>query len=342
MIQTIHVMGSTGDSQILVGGSLEQAGRLITAPHTAIITDATVRALHGHRFFPGEVIEIGQGESQKTLETVRSIYERLLAMGADRSWFILGMGGGIVCDVAGFAASTFLRGLRFGFCATTLLSQVDASVGGKNGVNFFGYKNMVGVFRQPEFVVCDPDVLATLPARELCSGFAEIIKHAAIADVRLFSYLEENRKKALDLDRDVLSVLVHDSVDIKSGVVRMDETEKGPRRILNFGHTFGHALENTSQLSHGEAVSVGMVLAARLSVQKGLLAQEDAIRLEKLLAGFGLPVRVPVDLEKALDALKKDKKREGDHILFVLLAGLGQAKVVPISIQELEAVMRRF
>ena len=162
---------------------------------------------------------------------------------ADRASFIVGIGGGIVCDVTGYAASTYLRGLKFGFVASTLLAQVDAAVGGKNGVNWEGYKNMIGVFNQPDFVICDPLLLRTLPRREVLSGMAEVVKHALIADAGLFSYLEENGSGVLDLRPEVMERLVCDSVRIKSSIVNRDEREKGERRLLNFGHTFGHALE---------------------------------------------------------------------------------------------------
>ena len=181
---------------------------------------------------------VGAGESAKTLDTAGRLYEELMALSVDRSGFIVAVGGGIVCDVAGFVASTYLRGIRFAFVASTLLAQVDASVGGKNGVNVGGYKNMVGVFNQPEFVICDPHLLGTLPQNEILCGAAEIIKHAAIADSALFGYLEENSHRLFDLDEAVVEKLVYDSVLIKSGVVNRDEKETGERRKLNFGHTF--------------------------------------------------------------------------------------------------------
>jgi 3-dehydroquinate synthase len=210
------------------------------------------------------------------LETVTTIFNQLVDMEVDRSTLILGIGGGIVCDIAGFVASTYMRGTPFGFVSTTLLSQVDASVGGKNGVNFGGYKNMVGVFNQPEFVVCDMMLLKTLPFREIQCGFAEIIKHGAIADHRMLDFIENHRDAALDLESRIVEHLVYRSVEIKAGVVTRDEREKGERRKLNFGHTFGHAIEKLTGIPHGEAVGIGMVMAAALSVKKGLLSPVDA------------------------------------------------------------------
>jgi len=263
-------------------------------------------------------------------------------MEADRSSFIVGIGGGVVCDIAGFVASIYLRGVRFGFVSTTLLSQVDASVGGKNGVNLGGYKNMMGVFNQPEFVICDMDLLKTLPERELLSGLAEIIKHAAIGDPKLFSYLEENYEKALKLDPQVIEKLVSDSIDIKSSIVNWDEKEKGARRKLNFGHTFGHAIEKTAGISHGEAVSVGMVIASELSKKKGYLSPEETEKIVTLLKKLKLPYRIQIDHSGVLDALKKDKKRNGSSIHFVLLRAIGEAVVERISIKELAAAMSDF
>jgi 3-dehydroquinate synthase len=215
-------------------------------------------------------------------------------------------------------------------------------VGGKNGVNFDGYKNMVGVFNQPDFVICDPDLLETLPERELLNGCAEVVKHGAIADRDLFSYLEKNYKGIFDLEREVIEKIVYDSVIIKSEVVNRDEREKGERRKLNFGHTIGHAIEKVTGAAHGEAVSVGMVVAAGLSEQKGLLSREDRIRIESLLANLKLPTEISADPEKLFDAMTKDKKREGDSIHFVLLKGIGHAVMEDISIKELKAFLGAF
>jgi 3-dehydroquinate synthase len=338
-MKTIHIQGMKGDSIIQIGETLENIKKYIPDENVVIVTDSNVTGYYQTQFPPHEVMEIGVGERVKTLDTVQRIYERLLDLEADRSWFMLGIGGGIVCDIAGFAASTFMRGIRFGFVSTTLLSQVDASVGGKNGVNFQGYKNMVGVFNQPEFVICDMNVLKTLPYRDLLCGFAEIVKHGAIADENMFAYLEEHYQDALGLDPDVIEKLVYDSVVIKSAVVNRDERESGERKKLNFGHTFGHAIEAVSGVPHGEAVSVGMVLAARLSEAKGYLVEKDVERIESLLKNLQLPAVLPVHKTEVLDALKRDKKRKGDWIDFVLLHGIGEAILEQIPITELEHIV---
>jgi 3-dehydroquinate synthase len=341
-MKTLEIHGSTGDSFIYVGETIQNLENYIPTENVVIITDKNVMQFYENDFPTHPVITIDTGEKIKNLDTVRNIYEKLLAVGADRSTFIVGIGGGIVCDIAGFVASTYLRGVRFGFVSSTLLSQVDASVGGKNGVNFKDYKNMVGVFNQPEFVICDLNLLNTLPKKEILNGMAEIVKHGAIKDAGLFAYLEEHSQKALALDMEVIEKLVYDSIVIKSTIVNQDELEKGARRKLNFGHTFGHAFEKTTGVPHGEAVSTGMVVASEISVNGGHLPPKDAQRIETLLQKIGLPVRIQVEWESVLDALTKDKKRKGNHIYFVFLNKIGNAFVDQIPIKDLEPVVRHF
>jgi 3-dehydroquinate synthase len=341
-MQTIIVDGSTGRSQILIGETLSNLGSYLPAGRTIVISDARVAALYGDRFPSGERILIGEGEAIKTLETVSRIYQQLIQLEADRGTFIVGIGGGIVGDIAGFAASTFMRGLRFGFVATTLLAQVDASVGGKNGVNFHGYKNMVGVFNQPEFVIADLDLLKTLPAAELAGGLAEIVKHACIADAAYFDYIEAHGAAVERLDPEVMLHLVAESVRIKAGVVNRDERENGERRILNFGHTFGHAYEKTLRLSHGAAVALGMVTAAELSREEGLLAPVEVQRIAALLKRLKLPVHAEVDCQAVFDALRRDKKRLREQLHMVLLDRIGHCVVQPIAMLDLERWFGQF
>ena len=336
-MRPLEIKGITGTSRIFVGEKLENLSKYIPAEKFVIITDTNVGRIYRKDFPPCEVIEIGTGEKIKTLDTVQRIYEQLLDLAADRSVFVIGIGGGIVCDIAGFVASTYMRGVRFGFVSSTLLAQVDASVGGKNGVNFHGYKNMIGNFNQPEFVICDMNLLKTLPEREVSCGFGEIAKHAFIGSADMCDYIEKNFKRALDLDEEVISKLVYDSVVIKSSIVSQDEKEKGERKKLNFGHTFGHAIEKTTNaLLHGEAISVGMVVASKLSSKRGLLSTQDVKRIEKLLLKLELPITLHTDREKMVDAIKKDKKKIGDDIDFVLLGGIGNAVLEKISIKDLE------
>ena len=339
LMKTLTISGQTGKSQLLVGESLENLVDYLPASRTVIIADENVARIYGNVFPVKETILVGQGEGNKTLETVSAIYDQLIARQADRSVFLLGIGGGVVCDITGFAASTYLRGVGFGYVPTTLLAQVDASVGGKTGVNFKGYKNMVGVFNQPAFVLCDPQVLKTLPARELACGFAEVVKHAAIADADYFDFLERESHRAFSLDAAIMERVIYDSVAIKAGIVRRDEREKGERRKLNFGHTFGHAVEKTEGFHHGESVSIGMMMAARLSEKRKKLDRQSVNRLADLLASFQLPLESRVDMSRIMDAMARDKKREGGSIHFVLLERLGKAVVEEISIIELKKML---
>ena len=335
-MKTVHINGKQGESIIQVGESLDRLVDYIPTENTIILTDNRVADLYGHRFPPGRmVVTIGQGEGIKNLDTVAEIYRQLLHAGADRSTYLVGIGGGIVCDITGFVASTYMRGLRCGYVATTLLAQVDASVGGKTGVNYQSYKNIIGAFNQPAFVLCDTELLRSLPEEEIVSGFAEIIKHAAIADAGMFTYLEKHVSEALGLNPDVIEKLVYESVRIKAAVVNRDEREKGERRKLNFGHTFGHAIEKVSDLSHGQAVSVGMIVAAKISMLEGLLKQSDVDRLATLLQRMALPLQVQADAEDVWEALSKDKKREGERLFFIVLEQIGRAAIKSLSIQDL-------
>lgn len=340
-MKIITIQGQSGDSRILINESLQNLGKYVPPRRPVIVTDHNVNRYYGS-FFPGwDVIEIGTGEEIKTLQTVEWIYRQLVDLEIDRSCFIIGIGGGIVCDITGFAASTYMRGLAFGFVSSTLLSQVDASVGGKNGVNFHGYKNMVGVFNQPSFVICDTEMLKTLPRNELICGFAEVVKHAVIGNRELFTFLEQRYVDALNLDQPVMERLVYDSILVKSSIVERDEREKGERRKLNFGHTLAHALEKTTNIPHGEAVSIGMVFAANLSVFRHLLSKEEANRLRLLLKQLHLPTEIETDIgkEKVKDAIRKDKKREGQGIHLVLLKAIGEVIVEEIPLEELEALI---
>ena len=339
-MNTLRIQGQTGPSDIVVGEHLENLPRYLpSAGRTIIVTDDNVHRLHGHRFPSADVITIGTGEKVKTLESVSHIYRELIRREADRFDFILAIGGGLVCDVAGFAASTYMRGVPYGFVATSLLAQVDASVGGKNGVNFNGYKNMVGVFNQPRFVICDLSLLETLPPGEIANGLAEIVKHGAIYDRDYFATIENNVGLIESLEPAFMEALVHRSVVIKSEVVNRDEKEAGERRKLNFGHTFGHAIEKCTNLAHGEAVSIGMRIAGHFSKQTAGLAHDDLVRLEALLQRLGLPLQVPVAPDALLQALGKDKKRQGDTLHFVCLEALGRSVVTPVDLSTLAAFM---
>ena len=337
-MQTLKIDGGTGRSRILIGESLDNLSHYLPDGEAVIITDQTVAELYGDRFPQLPTIVIGTGEKVKRLETVIQIYHEFIDHGVDRETFIVGIGGGIVCDITGFAASTFMRGLSFGFAATTLLAQADASVGGKNGVNFEGFKNMVGVFNQPEFVLCDPGVLKTLSRAEVANGLAEVIKHALIADRNAFEFIETNAADILELNTGVIENLIHDTVRIKADIVTLDELEKGERRKLNFGHTIGHAVEAVTGLPHGEAVSVGMAAAVALSQKRGLITSDDTKRIVDVIEMLGLPTAITSDPEDLIEKLRKDKKRSGHMIYYVLLKAIGEAGVEKLPLVEIERI----
>ncbi|HBH48499.1 MAG TPA: 3-dehydroquinate synthase [Bacteroidales bacterium] len=339
-MKLLEVKAESNISKILIGESMENLPNYLKGRKTIILTDTYVAGLYRKRF-PSKVpvIEMGLGETNKTLLTLEKIYDKLIDYEADRTTFLLAIGGGIVCDVAGFVASTFMRGMPFGFVSTTLLSQVDASVGGKNGVNFQGYKNMIGVFSQPEFVLCDTGMLKTLDEKQFKAGFSEIIKAGVIKSAELFAYCENNANSALMHDSSTLIKMIYDSVEVKAKVVEADERERGERRLLNLGHTFGHAIEKLTGILHGQTVSIGMVLAAKVSEKLGLISSADTDRIRNVLLQYDLPVVPNTDIALLFNAMKKDKKREGEEIHLVLLEGIGEAVTKKIPYSQLEQLI---
>lgn len=326
-------------SRILIGEDVANVRKYLPSSHVVIITDSNVRKHYGALCDAFPTIEIAPGEPNKTLSAIGYITSELVRLEADRKTFILGVGGGIVCDVAGFAASVFMRGLPFGFVSTTLLSQVDASVGGKNGVNYEGYKNMLGVFAQPQLVICDPQSLATLPQRDFVAGFAEIVKAAMIADASLFEYIEQNAEKALQKDRQTIEHIVYEAVKIKADIVAVDEREQGERRKLNLGHTFAHAIEKNAALMHGEAVSVGLCKAVHLAVMLRLMSADEQKRVENILRRLSLPTSAAIPNAALCAAMRKDKKKNGDAIHVVLPAGIGRCEVREMAFETLSCLM---
>ena len=309
MDEIINVKRSDGSfSRIILGNTEKHLETLLKGQRVIAITDTNVYKHYKHIIDSYEHIIIGLGEENKTLSSVSDIYDSLVALGADRKCYILGFGGGIVTDIAGFAASTYMRGIRFGFVASTLLAQVDASVGGKNGVNFEGYKNMVGTFNQPDFVICDTDLLKTLPEREIHAGLAEIIKAGLICDAGLFHLFETHSFSDFYQDKTLLNTVIKASIQIKAGVVEQDEREAGERRKLNLGHTFAHAIEKSSHAYlHGEAVAIGLCIAARISEKLGKLTHEETERIKKAVERMGLPTETDIDTETLFNALKIER-----------------------------------
>ncbi len=338
----IDIHTSQGLSSIFVGEGMAQLPQFLpTRKRVVVITDRNLFTHYGHLLSQWPVVVMEPGEAHKTIETLQMIYGKLAELNADRNTFLLGVGGGIVTDVTGMVAATWMRGVDFGFVSTTLLAQVDASVGGKNGVNFEGYKNMIGTFLQPRWVLCDTGSLATLGDEEFRQGFAEIIKAAAILDPLLFAYLETHASEALNRNREVLRHIIGEAVKLKAGVVQRDEKEGGERRILNFGHTFGHAIEKLTHTSHGEAVAVGMAMASDLSVHLGILDSASALRLKALITAYQLPIAVELPMELMANTMLKDKKKEDDTLHLVLLQRIGATEIRSVQVGELKPLFQK-
>jgi len=328
---------------ILIGPELlpkvgRECAKLNFATRCAVISDKNVAAIYGQAAlaslrasgFDPVLIAVPAGETAKSLQTVQRCYDQLAAHRIERKSFIIALGGGVVGDLAGFVAATYLRGIGFVQVPTTLLAQVDSSVGGKVGVNLKAGKNLVGAFHQPRLVLCDLDTLKTLPDREFRAGLAEVIKYGIIYDAKLFRQIELNLEKMLGLSPSMLARVIARCCEIKAEVVSQDETESGLRAILNFGHTIGHAIEAISgygRYLHGEAISIGQVAAARLSVESAGLPEMDASRIADLFAAAKLPTRLRLTESKKnrlLDAMQLDKKVSNGEIRFVLAEKIGK------------------
>lgn len=330
----------TGGSRVYIGRAKELLQQLLPEKRVIVISDSNIDRTHHDLIAPYEHILIGQGEQAKSLTTLEEIYRQLIELGADRSTFILGIGGGIVTDIAGFVASTYMRGVEFGFVTTTLLGAVDASVGGKNGVNVGGFKNMVGVFSQPQFVVCDASLLATLPQRELRAGLAEVIKTAILGDAELFDILEKSSFGELLANNELLEDVITRCVRVKASVVAEDEREGGRRRILNLGHTIAHAIEKSSnKMNHGEAVAVGLYHITRSALAQKIISEGEAKKIFALIEKYGFDTELPVERRQLLEAIKGDKKRKGDSLHLILPTAIGEVENRVVSYTDLEQII---
>jgi 3-dehydroquinate synthase len=326
--------------EIVIGRDfMDRAGIMLAqggwASRYFIITDSNVSPLHGKRIqeqLSAMDIEIGMitfpaGEESKNIRTILGIMDELLASGADRSSGLIGLGGGVTGDITGFAASTFMRGVPYIHMPTSLLAQVDSSIGGKTAVDLPAGKNLMGTFYQPRMVLIDLLLLETLPEKEFANGVAEVLKYGVIDDLELLDLLETGKERLLGKEPEFLEEIVTRSCRIKKGVVEIDETEKGIRRFLNFGHTIGHAVEAESgySMAHGESVAIGMIAAATISHRMNYLTAGEAERIESLVKALGLPNRIPREfsIDSMLSRLKVDKKKSGHRIHFVLLKSLG-------------------
>ncbi|MFQ5671845.1 MAG: 3-dehydroquinate synthase [Nitrospinales bacterium] len=341
--------------EILIGqGLLEHTGRLlceaVQTSRAVVVTHPSIDRLHGEKTVGGlhraglktDCIQVPEGEEHKSLGEAEKLFGRLLELNCDRRSVLVALGGGVIGDLTGFVAATFMRGIPFIQAPTTLLAQVDSSVGGKTAVNHSLGKNMIGVFYQPRAVVIDLDTLNTLPQEEFRAGLAEVIKYGVIADAQLFDYLDDHAENILQRDPACLEHIVETSCAIKGRVVQRDEKENRLRMILNFGHTLGHAIEavtNYAVYKHGEAIAIGMVYAARLSREMGLCPDTVCRRLASLVEKFGLPSRVPdLPARQLIESMHLDKKSHDERIRFVLAKEIGAVEIVD---QVPDAVLKK-
>ena len=318
--------------------SFDALKNLVPVTSAVIITDENVFEAHKKKFKGWNTIVLKPGEQYKVQQTVDVIIDQLIEMGADRQTTLIGVGGGVITDITGYVASIYMRGIAVGFVPTSLLAMVDASIGGKNGIDVGVYKNMVGIIRQPDFLLFDISFLKSLPLTEWQNGFAEIIKHAAIKDAALIKQLHLNTLATYKKDLSLTAKLVERNVLIKTKVVIADEFEKGDRKLLNFGHTLGHALENTYELSHGQAISIGMTYAAIISEKQLKFKSRDT--LIQLLEKYGLPTFASFDVSKAVTILKQDKKKSNDSVHYILLEKLGKGVIQTIPFIILEKIFK--
>ena len=333
---TYKFSSSSADYYLAYG--ISHLKEIVDPKNSIIITDENVFNNHQKRFKNWNLIILKPGEEYKMQATVDSIIEQLIAMEADRKTTLIGVGGGVVTDITGYVASVYMRGIKFGFIPTTLLSMVDASIGGKNGVDVGVYKNLVGTIRQPSFILHDLVFLNSLPEAEWINGFAEIIKHACIKDAAMFRELESNSLKKYRGRKTLVCKLIQRNAILKTKVVQQDEFEKGDRKLLNFGHTLGHALENQYELSHGQAISIGMTYACDISNR--ITGFKETERVVNVLGKYGLPTYAAFDKQKVFDVLKMDKKRERKEINYILLEKIGQAVIKTIPLSQLEKFIR--
>ena len=301
-----------------------------------VIIDSKVKALYG-KHFPYPQIEINASEKEKSLSTLSAIASKLMDLEADRDTFLLVVGGGITTDIGAFTACLYFRGVEFALVPTTLLSQVDAAIGGKNGVNLEGYKNVLGVIRQPANTIICPEFLKTLPQSEIKSGVAEMLKTLILKDRENYCRSASLLKRSYTMDE--LAPYISKAASIKAQIVENDLFENGERKLLNLGHTFAHAIEKERGIPHGEAVAIGIVLAARLSVKLGLLASAEATTIEEDFIKIGLETKSPLKPEHMISSMKRDKKRSGETISFILIERIGKCVIYPVQIARLEEAL---
>ena len=331
---------STSTVSFVLDGKFATVDKMVDKTNAFYITDENVYALHENKFKAKKTIVIPSGEEHKHQATVDFIIEALLNFGATRQAVLIGVGGGVVTDMVGYVAGVYMRGVAVGFVPTTILAMVDASIGGKNGIDVGLYKNMVGLIRQPSFLLYDLDFLKTLPNYQWENGFAEIIKHAAIKDAKMMKELASKNIAHYQKDKKSLAALIEKNVQIKVKVVQQDEFEKGDRKLLNFGHTLGHAIENEHALLHGHAISIGMVYASKIS--QVLQGFNDTGLLVDTLKKYGLPTSMRFNIDQAMQVMQKDKKNARAGMQYVLLKKMGQAVYETVPMKSLEKLIKLY
>jgi len=327
----------SGTVNYIFQGSFDDIWKTYDKEHAVIITNETISKLYGHLFNGIKTIVLPQGENSKDLHTIGTLARQLLQMEATRKTVLIGVGGGVITDIVGFIASVYMRGVIFCFVPTTLLGMADAAIGGKNGVNVGMNKNILGTITQPAFILYDTKFLDTLPDDEWSNGFAEIIKYACIFDVEMFNELCKNSLSYYKNENDdALGILIEKCVSWKNKTVLEDEKETGVRKLLNFGHTAAHAIENLYEIPHGKAVGIGMVIACMISEKVAGLDKQVTERVKKLLSQYHLPIHMKIDAKKVMELLKMDKKRNDDTIDYILLEATGKAiiKALPLTVIE--------
>lgn len=328
---------SNTSTNFLFDGKFNELLKIIDKKNIIFITDENVFNAHQTKFKGQNCIVIKAGEVFKIQQTVDAIIDQLIEFKANRHTTLIGVGGGVVTDITGYVASIYMRGLKFGFIPTTILGLVDASIGGKNGIDVGIFKNMVGTINQPSFILHDYSLLQSLPIKEWQNGFAEVIKHACIKDAGMFNTLQQHNISFFMKNKKATAQLIKANALIKIKVVQKDEFEKGDRKLLNFGHTLGHALENQYELSHGEAISIGMTYACELSAQE--LGFKHTQQVVNTLAQYQLPTYASFNTKKALKVLQHDKKSIEDAVNYILLKNIGFGIIQKISFKKLEQFM---
>lgn len=315
---------------------------LVNPARCIVITDSNLATLYPAAFqqFKATIV-IPQGEDGKNFATVLTAVQQLLQHEVHRGDYILGVGGGMVTDIAGFIASIYMRGISIGYAPTTLLGMVDAAIGGKNGINLGLQKNLLGTIRQPEFILFDHHFLDTLPAEEWSNGFAEIIKYACLFDAEMFSELQQHNLEYYRSNHAAISALITRCVDWKNKIVLADEHEKDMRKLLNFGHTAGHAFETLYHIPHGQAVGLGMMVACKLSEQLGA-SQQLTTQLATLLQQYGLPTMLHIEIDKVVEILSMDKKRNHAGIDYIILEAIGKGIVHHATIEDIRKALKQF